>query len=65
LSEGFTLKRPIGVRIEGCIFAINGDDLKHDEFLDAFIEFIESKGWSFGGGSSQVDEEGKKIDDID
>ncbi|MBU8732873.1 hypothetical protein KM915_22945 [Cytobacillus oceanisediminis] len=58
------MKRPIGVQIEGCIYANNGDDLKHDEFLEAFIEFVESKGWSFGGGSSQIDEEGKRIADI-
>ncbi|WP_163103513.1 50S ribosome-binding protein YggL [Peribacillus alkalitolerans] len=63
--KGFELKRPVGVQIEGYIYANNGDDLKHDEFLDAFIEFIESKGWSFGGGSSQIDVEGKKITDID
>ncbi|WP_108670409.1 hypothetical protein [Peribacillus acanthi] len=59
------MKRPIGVHIEGSIYAKNGDDLKNDEFLDAFIEFMESKGWSFGGGSSQIDEEGKKIINID
>lgn len=65
LLGGFKLKRPIGIQIEGCIYANDGENLKHDEFLDAFIDFIESKGWNFGGGSSQVDEEGKKIDDID
>lgn len=32
--------------------------------MDAFIEFIESKGWSFGGGIYQIDEEGSKIEDI-
>ncbi|GGA79386.1 hypothetical protein [Ornithinibacillus halotolerans] len=58
------MKRPIGVQIKGSIYSNDGKDLKHDEFLDAFIEFIDRKGWSFGGGSSQVDEEGNKIDDI-
>ena len=42
-----------GVKISGTVFAENGD-LSHDEFLDAFIEFIESKGWEFGGGSRQI-----------
>ncbi|MBG9543937.1 hypothetical protein ABE29_14420 [Cytobacillus firmus] len=59
------MKRPFGVHIEGSIYTNNGDDLRHDVFLEAFIDFVESKGWSFGGGSSQIDEEGKKIADID
>lgn len=59
------MKLPVGVKIEGCIYANNGVGLGHNEFLDAFIEFIENKGWSFGGGSIQIDEEGKKINDID
>lgn len=41
----------------------NEDDLKHDEFLDAFIKFVENKGWNFGGGSFQIDEEGNHIFD--
>lgn len=45
-----------GVKIDGMIFANEGDvDL--DEFLDAFIEFVESKGWFFGGGTRQVDDD--------
>ena len=58
------MKRPFGVQIEGIIYANEGE-LGHNEFLNAFIEFIESKGWFFGGGTYQVDEEGKLIDDID
>ena len=46
------MKRPVGVQIEGCIYTNNGEDLGQNEFLDAFLEFIENKGWSFGGGSS-------------
>ncbi|MBU2660273.1 hypothetical protein [Bacillus cabrialesii] len=53
-----------GVKIEGVIYSLEGD-LGHNKFLDDFLEFIESKGWQFGGGSFQVDEEGKHIDDID
>ncbi|WP_239693215.1 hypothetical protein [Bacillus haynesii] len=53
-----------GVKIEGVIYSLEGD-LGHNKFLDDFLEFIESKGWQFGGGSFQVDEEGKQIDDID
>ncbi|WP_405100150.1 hypothetical protein [Oceanobacillus sp. FSL H7-0719] len=55
------MKRPIGVQIEGCIYTNNGEDLKHDAFLDAYIEFIESNGWNFGGGSCQIDQEGKRL----
>jgi len=53
------MKSPFGIHIEGSIYANNGDDLKHAEFMEAFIDFVESKGWSFGGGSTQIDEEGK------
>lgn len=49
----------------GSVYANNGEDIGNIQFLDTFIEFIESKGWSFGGGSYQIDETGKKIDDID
>lgn len=59
------MKSPFGIHIEGSIYANNGDDLKHAEFMEAFIDFVESKGWSFGRGSTQIDEEGKKIPDID
>lgn len=58
------MKKPFGVQIEGSIYANEGD-LRHNEFLNAFIEFVESKGWFFGGGTYQVDEEGGKIDNID
>jgi len=58
------MKKVNGVEIEGTIFADQGD-LGHNEFTEAFIEFIESKGWYFGGGSSQIDEDGNKIEDID
>lgn len=59
------MKRPIGVQIEGSIYANNSDGLTQEEFLDAFIEFGENRGWSFGGGSFQIDEEGNHIDDIE
>lgn len=58
------MKKPVGVYLKGCIYANEGD-LGHNEFLDAFVRFIESMGCNFGGGSSQIDEEGEKIKDID
>jgi uncharacterized protein YggL (DUF469 family) len=58
------MKRPVGVQIQGYVYANEGD-LGHNEFLDEFIQFIESKGWNFGGGSFQIDEEGNKIENID
>jgi hypothetical protein len=58
------MKKPVGVYLKGCIYANKGD-LGHNEFLDVFIEFIESKGWNFGGGSFQINEEGEKIENID
>ncbi len=62
---GFWLKKPVGVQLEGTIYSNEGKDLGSNQFTDAFIEFIERKGWSFGGGIYQIDEEGSKIDDID
>lgn len=52
------------VKIDGIIYSLNRD-LGHNEFLDEFLIFIESKGWQYGGGSFQVDEEGEHIEDID
>jgi hypothetical protein len=46
------MKKPVGVQIEGAGYTNNGEDLAHNLFLDAFIEFIESRGWSFGGGTT-------------
>jgi hypothetical protein len=37
-----------GIRIEGNVFADNGD-IDQTEFADAFVDFVESKGWEFGG----------------
>ncbi|MEK5446720.1 hypothetical protein [Paenibacillus sp. FSL R7-0331] len=47
-----------GIRIEGFIFAKDGD-IDPDEFYETFIDLMEAKGWLFGGGvrSSNEDEE--------
>lgn len=58
------MKKVNGVEIEGTIFADQGD-LGHNEFTEAFIKFIEGKGWYFGGRSFQIGEDGNKIEDID
>lgn len=36
------------IEISGCVEVPL--DLTEDEFLDAFIDFIETNGWVFGGG---------------
>lgn len=59
------MKKPIGVHIEGTVYTNDGKALGNDQFLNAFIEFIESKGWHFGGGSIQVDADGEKIENVD
>lgn len=33
------------------------DNTDFDEFTDAFIDFIESKGWTYFGGMRDVNEE--------
>lgn len=30
------------------------DEMTMDEFIDAFLELIESKGWFFGGGFKEM-----------
>ena len=40
-------------------FEINGcievqAEITEDEFSNAFIQFVESKGWSFGGGINEI-----------
>lgn len=52
-----------GVKIEGVVYSNKGD-LCHDEFINAFVHFVREKGWFFGGGTNQVDEEGNVIEDI-
>jgi hypothetical protein len=51
------MKKPIGIEINGTIYSNEGN-IEEEEFFEAFIEFIESKGWFFGGGISQIDGEG-------
>jgi uncharacterized protein YggL (DUF469 family) len=57
ISKGENKAMKKGVEINGVVYALKGN-VNHDEFLDAFIDFVESKGWYFGGGTKQVDEEG-------
>lgn len=38
--------------IRGCIAV--PPEVTADEFWDAFIDFVESKGWTFGGGISEI-----------
>lgn len=55
------MKRPFGIRLDGCLYATSGEDLSEEEFSNAFIEFIEARGLYFGGGLYQIDEEGNFI----
>jgi hypothetical protein len=36
-------------------------DVSHNDFIDQFIEWIEFKGWMFGGGTVELDKEGNPI----
>ena len=47
--------------ISGCIEVPDG--LTRDEVTDAFIEFVESKGWFFGGGINEYTPERKNEKD--
>ena len=37
------------------------DNADHDQFQNEFIDFLESKGYYFGGGTQEIDEEGSPI----
>jgi len=37
------------------------DNVDHDQFWNEFIDFLESKGYYYGGGSQEIDEEGNVI----
>ena len=44
------------ISIEGTVFDDNGN-ITEEEFLDAFYNFLEDKGWCFGGLTrEEVDE---------
>ncbi len=58
------MKKPLGIKIDGCVYATNEEDIIEEEFWNVFIKFIEEKGWYFGGGLNQIDEEGNYILDI-
>ncbi|MFJ7510026.1 hypothetical protein ACIQW7_11260 [Peribacillus simplex] len=55
-------KKQLIVEINGTVFSEHGD-VDEDEFLEAFIQMVESKGWAFGGGTKQLDEDGNYIKD--
>ena len=48
------------IEINGCISIQN--DLTHDEFLEKFINFIESNGWYFGG-MTKILNDGEPVDE--
>lgn len=39
--------------IRGCVSSVP-DDMSCDEFIDIFIDFVESNGWLFGGGINEI-----------
>ena len=40
------------IEIQGCIEV--PPEMTLDEFTDVFIQFVESKGWFFGGGLREI-----------
>lgn len=55
-NDGFCSKMEVAMRkefeIQGCIEVPS--EVTEDEFWEAFIGFIEAKGWLFGGGIQQI-----------
>ena len=48
--------------IFGCIEA--DSDMSEDEFIDAFLALIESKGWFFGGGIKEYSKKESLTEDV-
>ncbi|WP_028399407.1 hypothetical protein [Ectobacillus panaciterrae] len=46
--------RNTAIMINGSILDV---DVSHNEFLNEFIEWVESKGWNFMGATAEVTEE--------
>jgi len=46
-------KKEILIKIDGCVET----NLTHDEWLDQFIEWLESRSECFGGGTEDVTKE--------
>ena len=42
----------IEIEIQGCVAVPPDVDINY--FTDEFIKWVESKGWSFGGGFSEI-----------
>lgn len=56
--------KQVGIKIEGTIYTVEGN-LGLQEFINEFLNFVESKGWHFAGGSCQVSADVQQIKDID
>ncbi|MDM5153904.1 hypothetical protein QUF88_08710 [Bacillus sp. DX1.1] len=56
VRKTFTMRVPRNrtIAINGAILDV---DVSHDEFIDEFIAWTESKGWSFMGMTDEVTEE--------
>jgi hypothetical protein len=47
------------IEINGCVSLPS--NVSHNEFLDKFIEWVDSNGWTFGGGTKELDSEGRQV----
>ncbi len=56
MRRTFKMKVPrnTAIMINGSILDV---DVSHNEFLNEFIEWVESKGWNFMGATAEVTEE--------
>ncbi|MEN3773034.1 hypothetical protein [Priestia megaterium] len=52
------------VKLDGMVMGKgDNDQVPHEAFLDSFIEWLESQGYSWFGHSVQTDEHGNYIED--
>ncbi|MGG0308364.1 hypothetical protein ABEY43_06880 [Priestia megaterium] len=47
------------IKIEGSVLE-DSNKINHDEFLEEFINFVESKGWSFIGTTDEIEDNEKQ-----
>jgi len=54
-DSAYDEKRVEGIKINGTVLR-DSKEIGHDEFLEEFIKFVESKGWSFIGHTNKIKE---------
>lgn len=50
-----------GIKIDGVIYSISKEDVDYDLFWSKLVELIEANGWTFGGITGKINEDGEPV----